>query len=135
MAASRLIRFVRFAMVGCLGFAVDAAFVFGFIYWLGGSQLWSRFPAWLIAVSVTYSVNLAFTFRQTKAMLLANRYPFQRYVLYVASQGMGGAVNIATYLAVVLLLKCPLVVALGLGTTAGLIFNFIGASLVVNRGR
>lgn len=133
MAADRLIRFLRFGLIGCLGFAVDAGIVFSLVYGLNASPLFSRFPAWLIAVSVTYAANLAFTFRDTKAFLPRKRSRIKRYLLYVSSQALGGGVNISTYLIVMTWLHSSIFIGLLSGTLVGLAFNFTGASLIVSK--
>lgn len=133
MSNLSLIRFLRFSIVGGLGFFADTFAVFAFVYGVSASPLWSRFPSWIIAVSVTYSFNLLFTFRKSKKILYKKRYKIKRYLLYVSSQAVGGAINIATYLALVSLFRTSILSAMVVGTFAGLAFNYLGASLVVNK--
>ena len=53
--------------------------------------------------------------------------------MYVSSQAIGGMVNIVTYLALVSLFGSSIVFAMVAGTLTGLIFNYFGASYVVNK--
>ena len=128
-----LIRFLRFLSVGCLGFIVDTSFIYAFVYGVNASPLWSRFPSWIIAVSVTYSFNLLFTFSKSRKNYYKKRHKFKRYFLDVSSQAIGGMVNIVTYLALVSLFGSSIVFAMVAGTLTGLIFNYFGASYVVNK--
>ena len=133
MSNQSLIRFLHFSCVGGLGFIADTSAVFAFVYGVDASPLWSRFPSWIIAVSVTYSFNLLFTFRNSKKTLFKKRHKIKRYFLYVSSQAIGGAINIAAYLVVVSLFKTSILLAMVAGTLAGLVFNYLGASFVVNK--
>lgn len=133
MRNEALIRYLRFSSVGCLGFIVDTSFVYAFVYGVKASPLWSRFPSWIIAVSVTYFFNLLFTFGKSKKNYYKKRHKVKRYFLYVSSQAIGGIVNIATYLALVSLLGSSIVFAMVAGTLIGLTFNYFGASFVVNK--
>ena len=61
MISKRLASLCRFALVGCLGFVVDATIVFLLVQLLGAEPINARIPAWLLAVSTTYFFNLLFT--------------------------------------------------------------------------
>ena len=133
MRNEALIRFLRFSSVGCLGLIVDTSFVYAFVYGVNASPLWSRFPSWIIAVSVTYFFNLLFTFSKSKKKYYKKRHKAKRYFLYVSSQAIGGVVNITTYLALVSFFAFSIGFAMVVSTLTGLIFNYFGASFVVNK--
>ena len=61
------------------------------------------------------------------------KYKVRRYYLYVSSQAVGGAMNIGTYLALVYFFKASIVLAMISGTLIGLVLNYLGASVVVNK--
>lgn len=133
MNAARLARFIRFGLVGCLGFVVDLGVVYALIQVLHLDPVPARIPAWIAAVSTTYLFNLLFTFRSTKLRLVGKRQRLRRYGLYVVSQLAGGAVNVLTYAVVVSLFRVPWSVGLVIGTLVGMILNYLGASVVINR--
>lgn len=133
MRKQSLLQFLRFSSVGGLGFLVDTSLVFALVYGGNASPLWSRFPSWAIAVSVTYAFNLLFTFSKSKKYLVKKRNKIKRYFLYISSQALGGAINIATYLLLVSFFKAGITIAMVAGTLMGLVFNYLGASFVVNK--
>lgn len=131
MISRRLASLCRFALVGCLGFVVDATIVFFLVHLLGAEPINARIPAWLLAVSTTYFFNLLFTFKTTKAVLAGKRQRVRRYFLYVLSQLCGGLVNILVFSWLISLLGMQWLVSLAIGTLVGLVFNFLGASAVI----
>ena len=131
MISKRLASLCRFALVGCLGFIVDATIVFLLVRLLGAEPINARIPAWLLAVSTTYFFNLFFTFKATKAVLVGKRQRLRRYFLYVLSQLCGGFINILVFSLLISLLGMQWLVSLVIGTLLGLIFNFLGASNVI----
>lgn len=133
MSRARLARFIRFGLVGCLGFVVDLGVVFVLIQALQLGPVSARIPAWIAAVSTTYFFNLLFTFRTTRSMLVGRWQRWRRYGLYVLSQLGGGVVNVLTYACVVSVFSIPWVIGLVLGTVVGMIFNYLGASAVISR--
>jgi len=126
-------RLAKFAGVGLVGLFFDIFVVFTLVHQLGMSEVLARFPAWLIAVHVTYGLNLAFTFRKTKRKLPTSKLRLQRHISYITSQGVGGIVNIVSYSLLVILSGASIAVAICIGTILGLIFNYLGASFVINR--
>lgn len=133
MSQASLVRIFRFAIVGSLGFVVDLAIVFALIQWLGLDSVPARIPAWIAAVTTTYTFNLLFTFRATKLVIATKRQRLRRYALYVASQLAGGAVNVLSYILVISLFRLPWSFGIIIGTLVGMIFNYLGASAVINR--
>ena len=133
MNRARLIRFIRFGLVGCAGFVVDLSIIFAFVQVIQLDPILARIPGWISAVSVTYSFNLLFTFRSTRVRLKGQRRRLRRYGLYVLSQMGGGAVNMLIYACVVSFFRWPWVAGLFLGTLAGMLCNYLGASTVINR--
>ena len=133
MNAGHLVRFVRFGLVGSLGFVVDLGVVYALIQFLRLDPFSARIPAWIAAVSTTYLFNLIFTFRSTKLTLVRHRQQLRRYGLYVFSQLAGGVVNVLTYVLVVSLFGVPWSVGLVIGTLVGMLLNYLGASAVINR--
>lgn len=116
-------QFLRFGVVGTLGFVVDAltltaAIAFGLGPWLG------RAVSYVVAVSTTFALNRAWTFRDHR-----RRQPVgQQWALFLVVNLVGFACNYGTYAALIALV--PVVAAnpvLGVaaGSIAGLAGNFI----------
>ena len=133
MNAARLVRFIRFGLVGSFGFVIDLGVVFVLIQALQLDPVFARIPAWTGAVSITYLFNLLFTFRSTRLKVVGKRQQLRRYGLYVLSQLAGGVVNVLTYALVVSLFGVAWSVGLVLGTLVGMILNYLGASAVIDR--
>jgi putative flippase GtrA len=120
----------RFALVGAVGFGVDAAL----LQLLVGAAGWSPFAARAVsfpaALSATFLLNRAWTFG-------ALRMPAGRaYGTYGAIQALGALINLAVFsaclLAAPLLYERP-VVALGIGAIVALLFNFAASRRLVFR--
>ena len=121
-------RFVRFAIVGGAGFAVD----FGVLWLLLSFTPMGALPARIVAIGlamlVTWFCNRTFTFGASKRSIVVEGF---RY----GSVGLVSAfVNYAVYAA--LLLSAPLLspyAALVLASIAAMLFSFFGYSRFVFR--
>jgi len=117
-----------FAVIGAIGFVVDAAITFVCARYFGLSPELARPPGFLVATTVNFFLNRSITFRHAQAPLAGS---FARYWL-VASGGL--AVNYAVYSACVALAPIagiavtpailPLFVAAGSGVAMA--FTFLG---------
>lgn len=115
-----MMRLVRFALVGCLGFVVDVAILYP-VAWLGAGWVIGRLCSWLGAATCTWAVNRRFTF----AVALAPSW--REWGAYLIANSAGGVVNYATYVA--LIEAVPAIaahpyLAVGAGSVAGLLVNF-----------
>jgi putative flippase GtrA len=125
---SSLLRFISFGVVGAVGFLVDSGALYAAIY-LGAGKYAGRLISYLCAVTVTWALNKRFTFAdQAHGPLL------RQWARFAASQLSGGAVNLLVYSALVhsneFCAQHP-VVAVGAGSIAGLVVNFIAAQRFV----
>lgn len=114
-------QFLRFGVVGTLGFLVDAG-VLTLMLALGAGPHGGRIVSYLAAASATYALNRAWTFRESARVPVARQWG--RFVLLNL---VGFAANFGTYAA--LLATVPLVAAhpvLGVaaGSLAGMFLNF-----------
>ena len=125
------LKFLKFALVGAVGFGVDIGSTYIVVNFAAISPLWARLPAWLLAVTTTYVLNIIFTFSKSTKALTSFGVFIRGYMPYIVSQFGGGVVNICTYSALLMFMNAPIYLAVVAGTFLGLIFNFVGASLVL----
>lgn len=121
-------RFVRFSLVGIVGFGVDAS-VLALCLRLGFGVYDGRLISYLVAATTTWWLNRRFTFTGA-----ADAKPALQWTKFLAVNAVGGAVNYCVY--AVLVTWLPLAAAyptLGVaaGSLAGLAFNFLGSRRLV----
>lgn len=114
-----------FALVGVLGFAIDAG-----MFWLLShslAQLTARALAFIPATLATWALNRRAVFRSERQ---GRRALLQEYLRYLLVQGLGIALNFGTF---VLCLRWGgnALLALLLGSGIAMLFNFTGAKLLV----
>ena len=86
-----------FAVIGLVGYVVDAAITYAGAKYLGLSPELARPPGFVVATVVNFLLNRAITFRHSQAPLV------RAFVRYCAVASAGLAVNYAVYSACVLL--------------------------------
>ena len=124
--------FLRFGVVGAIGFVADTAVLYGAIA-LGSGLYLGRALSYLAAATTTWALNRAWTFRGR------GDGPAQRqWALFVAVNLIGFVLNYGTYAALVTFV--PLVAAhpvLGVaaGSIAGMFTNFALSRQVVFRAK
>ncbi len=111
---------VRFAGVGVLGFFVDAATLIAMLQFFPEGI--ARFIAFCVAVTFTYMANRWFTFD-------AKGQPgfFRSYVKFIIANSGGGIVNLivsTTALKLDLPVVSHPVIAVGIGSIAGMLINY-----------
>jgi putative flippase GtrA/SAM-dependent methyltransferase len=113
----------RFALVGALGFAVDASVLTLLVSGFGWHHYAARAVSFLLAVTCTWYCNRRWVFES-----IADRR--QEYGNYFAVQVVGAAINLTVYVlaveAVAALAEIP-VVPLAIGAAVALAFNFIAS--------
>lgn len=122
-------QFLRFALVGVVGFTIDAG-VLRLVVGAFGLNLYAgRVVSFLVAVTVTWALNRVFTFRHTGA-------PAAQWLRFVCANALGGAVNFGVYALLVGTLsgmrENPSV-AVACGSLVGMSLNFILMKRVVFR--
>lgn len=127
--------FARFCCVGGLGFLVDFT-VLKTAVRLGLNPFGGRFVSFAFAVTATWLVNRAWTFRETAGA--RNRSLVAEFFGYLAVQSVGFAANFTVYALIVARVSAlngrllPPTIA---GTAAGLVINYLGAKHLVFRRR
>ncbi|MCS5697710.1 GtrA family protein [Cyanobium sp. FGCU-52] len=125
-----------FLLAGLVAFGVDYGLYRAGVQ-LGAGPPLARALSWLAAVTTTYAINSGVTFQPPPAALrqdgLQRPRHRDRYLPYVATQGLGGIVSFATFLALLPRLR-PLP-ALAMATLAATLCNYLGARTVLSPRR
>lgn len=128
-AAQLLQQFCKFGLVGMLGFAVDAAFLYIGIHALGLDRIPAGFFAFPFAVTATWIGNRLYTFKDSPREPLA-----RQWTKFASVCAIGLVFNRGTYSLMVwalpLVYTYPVLGLLG-GTAAGMFFNFFASKKLV----
>lgn len=119
---ARRSEFLRFCLVGGIGFIVDAGVTVAMTWAIGASALAARIPAFLIAATVTWLLHARFTFGKSQGAS-----SWFRYLLLTA---VGALINVATYLAwtkVAGMSPAQVVLGVAAGSAVALAFNFLAS--------
>jgi putative flippase GtrA len=125
-------QFLKFSMVGGVGFTVDAGTFFVLTHYLSGGLVSSRFVSSLVfGMTTTFVLNSALTFRGH-----GHGSIFSRYLRFAAANIVGNLLNVGTHAVLVenlaLFHRIPLLGVVA-GTFVGLVFNFAGSKYFVFR--
>ncbi|MFN3233695.1 MAG: GtrA family protein [Alphaproteobacteria bacterium] len=124
-------QFIRFAIVGTVGFVVDATVLYALLYGLAADPYSARAGSFLCAATVTWWLNRTYTFPDAQSQA-AHR----QWASFIGFMLMGAAVNYGTYVAVVFYGPAHAVTPLAgvaAGSMAGLAVNFTTSRLFVFR--
>ncbi|MFM2150996.1 MAG: hypothetical protein RLZZ187_3302 [Pseudomonadota bacterium] len=117
-----LLQFLRFGVVGTVGFLVDTAVLYAGLA-LGLGLYGGRALSYLAAASATFALNRAWTFRGQGEGRVA-----RQWALFVVLNLVGFAFNYGTYAALVatvaLVAQHP-VIGVAAGSLAGMMGNFL----------
>jgi len=110
-------QFIKFCMVGTVGFITDSLLLLLFSEFC--NIYFSRLLSFSVALYITWLLNSAFTFSSGEK---------KTFLKYVLSSLIGGAMNYLAYVMVVHYLglssRGELMFAVGVGSIVGLAFNF-----------
>lgn len=131
--ANRYSKIIRFGIIGVIAFFVDWLVLQFFVERNTGFVV-ARLLSFLVAVSVTFTLNKYWTFRD------AAPAPFLvQYFQFLAANSIGGAVNYVVSTGFYFLFLAPstrfIWLSLFLGSGAGFVFNFIMSNRFVFRNR
>ena len=123
--------FLRFALVGAAGFAVNEAALWIALHLLhlGKDAAWVF--AFVPAVTFTWWGNRSFTFREHAST--GARAMLHEWLRFVATNSFGALVNLAVYELLIHLAATDPLLALACGVLAGLVFNFTLSKRLVFR--
>lgn len=117
-----MIRFVRFCVVGAVGFIVDGGILALLTHELGIGPIRSRVVSFSVAVIITWAMNRRWAFRD-RVQANMPRELFN----YVAMQVLGLIINFSAYTGLVLYATAPFnypLIALCIASAIALSFNF-----------
>ena len=123
-------QFLRFCVVGGVGFMIDAGLTLALLATTDAPFL-SRLVAIISAMGTTWALNRRFTFTPVKGKTLPTEG-----TQYLAVNSSGAAVNYGIYsLCIMMLTLTPLsaraFIAVCAGSIAGLLINYLGMKYVV----
>ena len=116
---------LRFATVGCIGFAVDVAVLY-LLRAAGAELIAGRIGSFLAAATATWALNRRYTFRD-RAATAGLAATGRQWLRFLAANGVGGGINFGVYAALVLgsrLCRDQPALAVAAGSFAGLACNF-----------
>lgn len=125
-------QFLMFALVGTVGFFVDAGTLL-FAHHVLGSNLYSgRLLSFLTAATCTWQLNRKLTFRSVGQ----SDSVWKQWVKFLSANAVGGLINLGVY--GVLIARVPVArehpaLAVACGSIAGLFFNFMTSRILVFR--
>jgi putative flippase GtrA len=127
--ADRLSQMLRFALVGVVGFVVDAGTLYAMIA-LGTGIRWGRVVSYLFAVTTTWYLNRRYTFTRPSGYSL-----FGEWLRFCTSQLGGAAINLGVYYSLIRIdfVAAHPVIGVAAGSLSGLLVNFVIAKVVVFR--
>ncbi len=121
---------IFFGAVGTIGFLVDVAVLYSIAGLIG--LFYGRAVSFLAAVLATWLLNRRWTFRHRSSGLASSR----EFAVYLTLMLVGGAVNYAVYMGLVVLYKFVLqnpVIGVAAGSLAGMLINFLASRLILFR--
>ena len=125
-------QFLRFALVGGIGFGVDVAVLY-LLLGAGAGLIAGRAGSFLAAATSTWQLNRRYTFTDRPG-IAGIRATGRQWLRFVMANAVGGAVNLGTYVALVtqvgLCAELP-ALAVAAGSVAGLAFNYTASRLWV----
>lgn len=121
--------FVRFSLVGVVGFVVDTAVLYLAVLNFGLNPYWGRLVSYLVAATTTWNLNRKFTFK-----IEHSRSAHKQWIHYVLVNALGGGINYLVYVVCLHFFNLEnynLVIGVVAGSAAGLAFNFTTSKLWV----
>lgn len=114
--------FARFAVIGTIGFIVDASTLKLLVVLFNMDLYTGRLVSFLTAATGNWMLNRRFTFKQA-----GDHAPLKQWLKYLGANGIGFAVNYSTYAALityVAVAKAHPVLGVAAGSIAAMSFNF-----------
>ena len=124
-----MVRLLWFSLVGVVGFVADTLTLYLCVFGLGLGLYEGRLVSYLVAATTTWYCNRHLTFRD------ANKSrPLREWSRFLAANAIGGVVNYSVYAVLInasVICASHPIVAVALGSLAGLAFNFTVSKTLV----
>ncbi len=127
-----LVEFIKFGIVGVVGFLVDATVVFMLHEKLGAYG--GRIISFLSAVIVTWLLNRSFTFNRH----VRNNDWIKEFTKYISGMCVGGGANLLCYTFIMYNATANsknILIATAIGSIVGMIFNFTLSKFIIFKER
>jgi putative flippase GtrA len=124
-------QFVRFCIVGAIGFCVDTSILLSLVRLYGVDPYVARVVSYLVAATGTWALNRQFTFDSRSASRLHHEW-----ARYISVNAIGGGVNYLAYALSVWSLALAghqLILGVAVGAAMGLAVNFTASRYLVFR--
>ena len=119
-------QFLKFCIVGALGFGIDAILLTGLVNQHGFDPFFARILSISAAMTFTWVLNRNFTF------MTDQKVSFSEWSRYGAVNMVGAAINYGVFCAVLISnVAISHVIAIAMGSIAGLVWNFAGSRMMV----
>lgn len=126
-------QFIKFGLVGIVGFFVDSFALYSFMDFLMLDLYTGRIASYLIAATTTWALNRVYTFPHPKGNGGKKRKQWSKFLLV---NSIGGFINYGVYALLVsvyaIFTSFP-VLAIAIGSISGLFFNFFLSRKMVFR--
>lgn len=125
-------KFLRFAVVGTIGFLVDTGTLLVLVHLFGLSPLSGRVLSFIVAATTTFLLNHRFTFRLDEGVSV------RRWIYYVMTTAFGACINLGVYGAWIHehgSATINLAFGTALGSLAAMIVNYGISSILIFRPR
>jgi putative flippase GtrA len=126
-------QFLRFAIVGAIGFVVDGSALYVGIYLLGTGPYYGRVMSYLCSATATWYLNRTITFPDSRG-----QHKGKEWLTFIACSSLAGVFNYAVYAAFLHLVGQSAftpIIGVGLGACAGLVVNYTLSRRLVFRQR
>ncbi|HYH23625.1 MAG TPA: GtrA family protein [Azospirillum sp.] len=131
-------QFGKFGLVGVIGMLVDSAVLYALLFGAGleTHEEWgfliARIPSFLAAATATWALNRSFTFKG------AHDEPLHRqWAKFIAANSLGGVINYLAYAGCIAFdepFTTHPILAVAVGSLAGMVFNFTASKKMVFKG-
>jgi putative flippase GtrA len=124
-------QFGKFGMVGVAGLVVDTAVLYACLALPGVGFYMARLPSFLAAATATWALNRAFTFKGARHEPL-----IRQWARFIAANALGGVINYVAYASCIASgepFTVHPVLAVAVGSLAGMLFNFTASKALVFR--
>ncbi|WP_072679786.1 GtrA family protein [Arcobacter sp. LA11] len=115
-------QFIKFGVVGTIGFIVDATILVYLINSLSFEIPFARIISFIIAVFVTWTLNRNFTFTKNR-----NFEKRKEYIYYLSIQTIGALLNYIIFILLVYFdefFKNNIIISLAIASVLAMFFNF-----------